>query len=174
MKAHQRKIVEEIMERWQGKVAEGQTLIHAILDIGRLQGIIIDLENDAPMPGAPGIVVAAHAERIRSPKQIEPTPAARIKTDPSKPCRRGEREHDDSGVPFKHNYQKELGYCIFCNDGLPPPPATPDPGSNLLENGGEEKVWCDIHGWHHIKVRPDGTMIDPPKDCPIFSAQEQV
>ncbi len=93
-----------------------------------------------------------------------------IERDHSKPCRRGDQTLDKRGQSFAHDYT--LGYCIFCNDGLPQPgPA--DPNANIYKNGGEEKIWCDVHGFHLLKVKPDGTYDNAPKDCQLFTVNGQ-
>ena len=121
--------------------------------------------DDARDEARPGLVPVA--------PKVKNAPVKRIYTIPQDAvCRRGEQLSDKAGQPFAHVVSPE-GYCIFCNAGLPPPKDTPDPGANIFEHGGEEKVWCTEHGFHIVKVNPDGSFKDAP-DCPMFKAQEQV
>lgn len=99
---------------------------------------------------------------------VPPTKAPPVKRaiNPSKPCKRGEMTVDEGGAPFRHAYDKTLGYCVFCGDGAPEP--VPDPNANLLLKGGRDRAWCGEHGcFHDFEVRPDGSIVNPP-DCEMF------
>lgn len=137
--------------------------------LGAVRGLIADKpfteKREGKEPGDIGHPMAAAQMSAQLPSK--PFDAAR-------PCRRGDAITDDKGQPFQHSIPSGLTYCIFCGGGLPASKAEPDKNANIYASGGEEKVWCDEHGFHILKVRPDGTYENPPDDCAMFKAKEQL